>query len=143
MIVYLDTSALLKLLIDEPGSDVMLAVADASPSAASSALTEIESRAALARMLAGRRLTRGRHRTVVGRFSDLWSDVATLAVDAEMVHRAVALAERHALRAYDAVHLASAMALGGGPNVAFACFDAELRDAAAAEGLTLTPPALA
>jgi glutamate formiminotransferase len=47
-----------------------------------------------------------------------------------------ALAERHALRAYDAVHLASALALAD-PDVVVATWDQNLRAAAAAEGFTV------
>ena len=141
MIVYVDTSALLKLLVDEPGTDVMLEVAADSPTAASSALTEVEARAALARMRAGGRLTAGQHRATARRFDDLWEEVGALAVDRAVLRHAVALAETHALRAYSAVHLASALTVAQAGPVAFACFDDELRSAAAAEGLTLTPPA--
>jgi hypothetical protein len=53
-------------------------------------------------------------------------------------------AARHALRAYDAVQLASALAVRGtDPRCSdFACFDAELRRAAGREGFTLVPKAI-
>lgn len=142
MIVYLDTSALIKLLVDEPGTDAMLAVAAAAPVAASSALTEVEARAALARMRAGKRLAAAAHRAAVRRFEELWEEVGALSVDRAVLTRACALAQAHALRAYDAVHLASAREVAGTGVVTFACFDTDLRAAAAAEGLTLSPVAL-
>lgn len=47
----------------------------------------------------------------------------------------------HPLRAHDAVQLASALAVRAADSevVGFACFDAGLRGAAAAEGLVLAP----
>ncbi len=143
MIVYLDTSALLKLLVDEPGRELMLEVADTSPIATTSVLTEVESRAALARMRAGGRLTAGQHRDAVARFEELWTSVGALDIDPGVLRQAVSLAERHALRGYDAVHLASALAVpAAAGQVAFACFDEELRSAAKSEQLDLTPATL-
>jgi predicted nucleic acid-binding protein len=51
---------------------------------------------------------------------------------------------RHALRAYDAVQLASALAVREiDPRCThFACFDADLRGAASREGFTLLPEAV-
>jgi uncharacterized protein len=54
----------------------------------------------------------------------------------EIVELAGKLAERHALRAYDAVHLASALALRD-RLVAFATWDRGLADAAHASGLAV------
>lgn len=53
-------------------------------------------------------------------------------------------AARHALRAYDAVQLASALAVReADPRCShFACFDADLRRAASREGFTLVPEAV-
>jgi uncharacterized protein len=53
-------------------------------------------------------------------------------------------AARHALRAYDAVQLASALAVReADPRCShFACFDAELRHAASRESFTLVPKAI-
>jgi predicted nucleic acid-binding protein len=48
------------------------------------------------------------------------------------------LAERHALRANDAIHLASALAARVS-DLVFVSWDAELRHAAAKSGLALAP----
>lgn len=51
---------------------------------------------------------------------------------------AARLVARHPLRAYDAMQLASALAvMEADPRTRFACFDAQLNAAAAAEGLQL------
>lgn len=140
MIVYLDASAVVKLIVDELGSDVMLAVQDSEPTAASSALCRVETRAALSRMRrTGRDVTAG-HEQRVARFEEIWDAVAAIDVSDRVLDDAVRLTERHGLRGYDAVHLSSALTVStAGADVAFACFDRELRAAAAAEGLELTP----
>jgi len=48
----------------------------------------------------------------------------------------------HGLRAYDGVHLASALAFVQAERLTFACWDGELRKAARASGLTLLPDRL-
>lgn len=66
-----------------------------------------------------------------------------VAVEGPMLERAARLLLSHPLRAHDAVQLACALAAReAAPELgAFACFDAALRDAAAAEGFVLVPPA--
>jgi len=140
VIVYLDTSALLKLIVDEPGSDLMLAVAAESPVGASCLLTRVEGRAALGRMSAEGRLSRRDLAVAVDRFEDLWSELSVVRVDERLADEAVALCDRRRLRGYDAVQLAAARRLLSGEPVVFACFDAELRAGAAAEGFALSPP---
>lgn len=56
-----------------------------------------------------------------------------------LIHQAAELAERHRLRGYDALHLASALLLAGrlGEEMAFASWDDDLDAAAARQGLTL------
>jgi hypothetical protein len=49
------------------------------------------------------------------------------------------LAIRHELRAYDAIHLASASIVRQAEEVVFSCWDRELRAAAAAEDFELNP----
>jgi len=58
-----------------------------------------------------------------------------LAVSEQIVHHAGELAERRALRGFDAIHLASVLALA--PDASLACWDQQLSQAARAEGLGL------
>jgi uncharacterized protein len=59
-------------------------------------------------------------------------------VDAQLALDAGELAERFALRGYDAVHLASALSAGG--QVTLVSWDAALRNAAEQNGCALAPP---
>lgn len=104
----------------------------------SSHLAYVEARSALARMRAGRRLTESEHGVKKSAFEAMWSDIAVQPVSHSTIARAAGLAEQHTLRAYDALHLASALATEG-DDLAFACWDRDLRKAAGAEGLRLIP----
>lgn len=66
---------------------------------------------------------------------------AAVAASPRVLDDAAARAASHALRAYDAVQLASAVAAReADPGcILFACFDEALRSAAAADGFTLLP----
>jgi predicted nucleic acid-binding protein len=92
-------------------------------------------------MSCARRLSTARLRASRGAFERLWADMAVVDLGAGLVDEAAALARKHALRAYDAVHLASAAALRDAVPVEFACFDRDLRVAAGRERLAVLPEA--
>ena len=58
-------------------------------------------------------------------------------MDAQLVLYAGELAERFALRGYDAVHLASALSVGG--PVTLVTWDADMRSAAERNGCAIAP----
>ncbi len=60
-------------------------------------------------------------------------------LDMPLARQAGDLAEELGLRGYDAVHLASALALGG--DITFVTWDDELRGAAAKSGCAIAPAA--
>lgn len=107
---------------------------------ATSNLAYVETRSALARARAADRLAVAAHRAKLRQFRSFWAHLAIVAVDDEVIERAARLAERHVLRAYDAVHLSSALLAASTEALTFACFDEELRAAGARESLTLLPP---
>ena len=75
-------------------------------------------------------------RRVVSRLDGEWGTYNVVEVSDPVVRRAGALAERHALRGYDAVQLAAALDLrDAGADLAFACFDDRLARAALRERL--------
>ncbi len=136
MIAYLDTSALVKLLLDEPGSDVVGDVWDASDRRVTSVAAYPEGRSALASANRSGRIGRQQLRSVNGRFGHLFEAMSIVELDLELSVDAGQLAERHALRGYDAVHLASALALG--PDSALmVTWDLDLARAAEDSGLAV------
>ncbi len=133
MIAYFDTSAFLKLLLDEPGSDVVREMWLETDIALSSVLLYPEGRAALAAAARLHRLTLPPARRA---FERLLHAVDAVAATPEVLRRAGDLAEQHGLRGYEAVHLASAETVRGEQTV-FVCTDRRLSDAARALGLAI------
>lgn len=99
--------------------------------------TYVEARAALARKLRERGLSRTDYRSLVDDLNGDWEDYFIVDVSDSVVKFAGGLAEKHALRGADAVHLASALSLRkqAGESVRFLCFDGRLTIAARKEGL--------
>ena len=137
MILYLDTSALVKLYAREEGSAVVRAAVAVAQAIATSLLAYAEARAAFARKRRLGDISDTVLRRLKRDFERDWTTLHRMAVDEAIVRRAGELAEAHGLRAYDALHLASADLLqtAGAAPVIFACFDSALARAAAARGM--------
>jgi predicted nucleic acid-binding protein len=108
MIVYFDTSAFVPLLIIEPGSPLARDLWDSADEVVTTRLLYVEAAAALARAHRMGRITDLSHRAAVDSLDDLWRDFRIIEIDETVARRAAELADRHALRGYDAVHCASA-----------------------------------
>jgi uncharacterized protein len=124
-LAYLDASAFVKLVLDEPESDALELAAEPWRWT-SSALLEVEV------MIAVRR----RARSQLDAAAALLGSVTTLHVD-ERIIRAAAAADD--LRSLDAIHLATALSLGDHLG-AFVTYDQRLIAAARAHGLPVTVP---
>jgi predicted nucleic acid-binding protein len=139
VILYLDTSALVKLYVREPGSaQVRRQVTDAV-AAATSIVAYAETRAAFARVLRERPGSRKRHRERVTQLDRDWDRYAVVELTAAVVRSAGEFAEQHALRGFDAIHLASALWLKSAQSeeLLFSAFDRSLSAAAMSAGLTV------
>ncbi len=136
MILYCDTSSLVKLYIDETYSvDVRSWVRGADMIATSRvALPEMVS--ALTRRCNNRDLDRQLYELLLQSVRSDWQHILALDVDEQL---AADLAQRHGLRGYDSVHLASALRLSGRQHISmqFSAFDEHLVRAAATEGLSV------
>jgi len=126
-------SALVKLYAKEAGTtEVQRAVANAEQ-IATSLIAYVETRSALARKYGLDQVDDAaalqRHKR---EFERDWAQLYRLPMDVTTGRRAAELAEQHRLRAYDAVHLATADLLQAAIRapVAFACFDNALNEAA-------------
>ena len=137
MITYLDTSTLIKLLIDEPGSDQAVHIWNSADRLVSVGLIEVEGRAALAAAERAHRLTPAEHRRAKTALAAHLDQVDIVEVTPDLVTAASRLAEREGLRGYDAVHLAAALVVGVD---AIASADTELCAAAARRGLSVANP---
>ena len=128
MIGYLDTSAFVPLLLDEPTSAACRRFWDDTDVVVSSRLLYVETAAALTQARRIGRLTEGKRRQGRRRLDQLWSQMDVAEVDEHVVTRAADLARRLSLRGYDAVHCASAEQLDDDDVVA-ASGDQRLLDA--------------
>lgn len=139
MILYLETSNLVKLYVREKDSEAVRVSVQASEAVATSVLAYAEARAAFARKLREQGITRDAYRTVKRALDADWPSFFVLNVSAGTARSAGDLAERHALRGFDALHLASAIELraAGAADLRFSSADDRLRAAAQAEGLEL------
>jgi len=108
VIVYFDTSALVPLLVFEPGSPAARELWDEASRVASVRLVYPEARAALAQARRSGRVTPRQLRSAVRALDDRYEQLDLVELDGTLAHRAGDLAETHGLRGYDAVHLAAA-----------------------------------
>jgi predicted nucleic acid-binding protein len=108
VIGYLDTSAFVPLLIDEPTSQTCRRFWDDTDVIVSSRLLYVETAAALAQAQRFGRLTEDEHLRCRRRLEQMWSAMDVIEADEQVVTRATELAQRLSLRGYDAVHCASA-----------------------------------
>ena len=99
MILYLDTSALVKLYAEEEGTELVERAVDEAEVVTTSIVAYAEARAALARKL----------REAVEALDEDWETLDTYEATDELVRTAGALAEEQALRGFDAIHLASVL----------------------------------
>lgn len=137
MIAYFDTSALIPLLVEESGSERAGRIWDAANRVASVRLIYAEARAALAQASRLGRLTPAQFHVIIGSLDGVCSQLDMIEVDDPLVRHAGELAENHALRGYDAVHLAAAIRVADETTVLVAG-DRDLCDAAGALGLAVT-----
>jgi uncharacterized protein len=108
VIVYFDTSAFVPLLVTEPGTSLARELWDSADEVVTTRLLYVEAAAALARARRMGRITARNRRTAVDSLDELWRDFRVIEIDEVVIRRAAELADRYALRGYDAVHCASA-----------------------------------
>ena len=123
--LYLDSSALVKLVTREPESAALLSLLEPRPEVVSSVLARVEVLRAVARVRDSKR-TLERARAVLSR-------VVLVAMDGPILEAAATVAPVD-LRSLDAIHLATALTLR--PEIeAIVSYDARLNEAAKAVGL--------
>lgn len=142
MIIYLDTSALVKLYVRERGSVIVRRALHEADLVATSRVAYPESRAAFARRQREGALSPRALRRAVTRLDGDLPSYVVVELTPPVAARAGRLAEARALRGFDAVHLASAVELAAmlGETPQFLAFDRRLADAAEAEGLRRMAP---
>ena len=136
MILYLDTSSLIKLYVEENGSSEIESLVGQATLVCTSVVAYPEARSALGRLSREGALTSDEHSLAKADLDEDWPRYLAIEVSGAVWRAAGALAEKHALRGFDSLHLASFLYLvdeGLGEPVQFSSFDGRLNDAAQAE----------
>lgn len=141
MILYLDTSALVKLYVDEDGSETVKKFVDQAAVVSTSKIASVEARSAFARAKREEILSDSSHRQVVCQLQYDWKRFLVVETSDGLIELAGELVEEYSLRGFDAVHLASALFLQQqtGHKVVAACWDIRLWDALKKAGLQTIP----
>jgi predicted nucleic acid-binding protein len=136
--LYLDTSSLVKLYIEEYGSKVVRDWAASANELATSQVALAEAMSAVSRRHREGGLSLVRFEQVVASLESAWPDYAIVPVDERVAGQ---LCLRHVLRGFDAIHLAAALAIRSTlldeGDLRFTTFDHRLEVAARAEGLKI------
>ena len=144
MILYADSSALVKRYLTESGSAEVDRLFDEEGSIGTALIARAEMAAALGKAVRVKALTQKEAYQSLREFRAHWSSLAVIQITEALIALADTLAWEHGLRGYDAVHLAAALtwqeALG--EPVQVATFDKELWQAAQTVGLAVWPEAL-
>ena len=107
MILYLDTSTLVKVFMDEPGAATIIELVQGARQLTTSVVAHAEGRAAFARLRRMGDITGAEARRLAEQFEADWPRLSAIQVEDGLARRAGELADRFNLRGFDAIHLAS------------------------------------
>ena len=137
-LAFWDSSALVKLLVEEAGTDIAVTLWDESAGVVASRLSVPEMSAALSAAERGGRIDRARGRVARNEWSRYLGALEIVEISSGIADAAATLAVAHPLSGADAIHLATALALRD-TELAFATWDHRLAAAGSAEGLAVVP----
>lgn len=137
MIVYLDTSDLVKLYVEEIGSEKIKGIILDATVVSTSKVAYAEARSAFARKQKEDGFSIARLRKIVEDFNRDWESYFLIEITDGLIKIAGDIAEKHLLRGFDSIHLASAVILKCKiqSEVYFSSNDAKLNQAARKEGI--------
>lgn len=139
MIVYLDTSSLVKLYVDETGSDKIADIAHDATVISTSKIAYAEVRSAFARKQREDGFSKNSLRKIVEDLNRDWESYFIIEITDGLIRSAGDIAEKYILRGFDSIHLASALNLRNriGTDLYFSSDDERLNKAAGKEGIIL------
>jgi len=137
MILYLESSNLVKLYVQEGDSGEIARLVSDAEAVATSIIAYAEARAAFARKSREKGISDEDHKRVKNDLDRDWESIFVIKLTDAVVRSAGDLAEKRSLRGFDALHLASALELQKAVPlpVLFSSSDARLRESAKEEGL--------
>lgn len=141
MNIYFDTSALVKLYIEEDGSDIVNDYTDKATIVSTSRIAYAEALSAFVRCRDEKVLSKKDYNKCITSFKSDWEMYFVIEASEKVVKIAGDLIENHSIRGFDSIHLASAMVLRKeiNQNIDFMCWDNRLLKAAKKEGFNTWP----
>jgi len=141
VLLFCESSALVKLLIDEPESAQIHQATERAGLIAACRITWAEAMAAMARRQRDDPTSADEIENARQRLSMLWSSFTIVEVSQKLVDTAGRFADGFALRGYDSVQLAAAheLHITSEQPVTFACYDRRLNQAAQLLQLEVLP----
>ena len=141
MILYLDTSALLKRYFMEPHSDDVISLWREASEIVTSSVAYAETMASCYRKKREAGLNGNVFRKIVNAFQMDWNSFIRVEVNDDLNQSIDRTIKKHPLRGFDTIHLVSALIMHEKvpDNFLFVCFDLRLSEAAKKEGLNTFP----
>lgn len=133
MTLYLDTSSLIKLFIEEPGGDDVRQDLSEAAAVATSLITYAEARATFARLRQSGNITPDGFQSAKRDFEADWAEYLVIEPTLELCRAAGELAERYHLRGCDSIQLATFLEVAredAQSETRFSSFDRHLNRAA-------------
>ncbi len=137
MILYLDTSALVKLFINETNSDLVRDYYHKAEFISTSIIAYVEFNSAISRLSKEGHIKIDEIETLKRNFDYHWNFIKIVELDGKIIKSATELLYKTELRAFDSVHLASANFFKEKiqKDLIFGCFDKRLINGANLIGL--------
>ncbi len=140
MISYFDSSSIVKWFIDEPFADMAKKIKNESEMIFTSIISYPEVMSACNRAGKEGRYSNSDMMHVKNEFMRIWPDFRWINMTESLVKQAGELIFIHDLRAFDTIHLASAILIkeeSDGIDLFFSCFDRRLNRVAQKEGIEI------
>jgi predicted nucleic acid-binding protein len=144
MILYLDTSALIKKYFKEAGSDEVISKWQEATGIVTSSVAYAEALASIHRKQKEAKFGNVKLGKILDAFRRDWSSFIRVEVNDNLNEVVDKIIAKHPLRGFDAIHLASALIAYErlSEDFLFACFDRNLLHAAHMEGLETLPKSI-
>ena len=141
MILYLDTSALLKKYFQEIGSDEIISLWKEATAIVTPSVAYAEALASIHRKKREVEFNNDRFETILHLFRRDWNSLIRVEVTDELKGWIDKVVSRYPLRGFDVIHLASALIVHDRlpEKFLFACYDNKLLQAAQSAGLQTLP----
>ena len=141
MILYLDTSAMVKRYFSEPFSEEVISNWKNAAEIITSSVAYAEAMASFHRKKRDVDISSRSIKKIIKSFLLDWESFIRIEVTDELNRYIDKIVERHPLRGFDAIHLASCLLVKERlpENILFMCFDQHLTKAAQLEGLDTFP----